>query len=56
MSSEANTADRKILEIEGLTKYFGGLCAVKDFALTLSKGDLFGLIGPNGAARPRCST
>jgi branched-chain amino acid transport system ATP-binding protein len=51
MSSEANTADRKILEIEGLTKYFGGLCAVKDFALTLSKGDLFGLIGPNGAGK-----
>jgi branched-chain amino acid transport system ATP-binding protein len=51
MSSEANAANGKVLEIEGLTKYFGGLCAVKDFQLTLRKGDLFGLIGPNGAGK-----
>ena len=40
-----------ILEIQQLTKYFGGLCAVKDFNLTLAPGDLFGLIGPNGAGK-----
>ena len=51
MSSEANAGNGKVLEIEGLTKYFGGLCAVKDFRLTLGKGDLFGLIGPNGAGK-----
>jgi len=40
-----------ILQTAGLTKYFGGLCAVKDFDLALSPGDLDGLIGPNGAGK-----
>jgi branched-chain amino acid transport system ATP-binding protein len=39
------------LKIEALTKYFGGLCAVKNFNLTLNYGDLAGLIGPNGAGK-----
>jgi branched-chain amino acid transport system ATP-binding protein len=40
-----------VLQIEGLTKYFGGLRAVNDFNLTLHEGDLVGLIGPNGAGK-----
>lgn len=40
-----------VLQIEGLTKYFGGLRAVNDFNLTLHEGDLAGLIGPNGAGK-----
>jgi branched-chain amino acid transport system ATP-binding protein len=40
-----------ILEIQGLTKFFGGLRAVNEFALTLRSGDLAGLIGPNGAGK-----
>lgn len=40
-----------ILEITGLTKYFGGLRAVSNFNLTLNPGDLAGLIGPNGAGK-----
>jgi branched-chain amino acid transport system ATP-binding protein len=39
------------LEIEGLTKYFGGLRAVGDFDLTVQHGELAGLIGPNGAGK-----
>ena len=38
-----------VLEIEGLTKQFGGLRAVGDFNLTVRQGALDGLIGPNGA-------
>ncbi len=46
------TAEKPIvLQIEGLTKYFGGLRAVNDFNLTLHEGDLAGLIGPNGAGK-----
>ncbi|MCC7111602.1 MAG: ATP-binding cassette domain-containing protein, partial [Deltaproteobacteria bacterium] len=30
---------------------FGGLCALKDFSLSVCKGDLKGLIGPNGAGK-----
>jgi len=40
-----------ILTISGLTKYFGGLCAVRDFDLSLKPCDLNGLIGPNGAGK-----
>ncbi len=46
-SKSSNT----ILNIAGLTKYFGGLGAVKGFDLQLKQGDLQGLIGPNGAGK-----
>ncbi|HMN61535.1 MAG TPA: ABC transporter ATP-binding protein [Anaerolinea sp.] len=41
----------EILHIEGLSKLFGGLRAVNNFALTLRQGELNGLIGPNGAGK-----
>jgi branched-chain amino acid transport system ATP-binding protein len=40
-----------LLEIEHLTHYFGGLCAVSDFNLSLETGELVGIIGPNGAGK-----
>lgn len=40
-----------LLEIRGLTHFFGGLRAVYNFEQTLSKGELVGLIGPNGAGK-----
>jgi branched-chain amino acid transport system ATP-binding protein len=40
-----------VLQVEGLTKYFGGLRAVNDFNITINEGDLAGLIGPNGAGK-----
>jgi branched-chain amino acid transport system ATP-binding protein len=43
--------DNLILTIKDLTKFFGGLCAVKTFNLNLQQGDLAGLIGPNGAGK-----
>jgi branched-chain amino acid transport system ATP-binding protein len=39
------------LQVQGLTKYFGGLRAVNNFSLDLKHGDLAGLIGPNGAGK-----
>jgi len=39
------------LELNEVTKYFGGLCAVKNFSLSLPKDALWGLIGPNGAGK-----
>ncbi|MHB0923150.1 MAG: ABC transporter ATP-binding protein [Bellilinea sp.] len=50
MDTNVNTSP-KILNIQGLTKYFGGLGAVQNFDLELKKGDLNGLIGPNGAGK-----
>lgn len=40
-----------LLELSGVTKYFGGLAAVKDLDLTISEGEIVGLIGPNGAGK-----
>jgi branched-chain amino acid transport system ATP-binding protein len=40
-----------LLNIEGLTQYFGGLAAVSNFDLIMEPGDLIGLIGPNGAGK-----
>ena len=40
-----------LLEIEGLTQFFGNLRAVHNFDLTLQQGELIGLIGPNGAGK-----
>jgi branched-chain amino acid transport system ATP-binding protein len=40
-----------LLEIEGLTKRFGGLRAVNDFDISVAEGEIVGLIGPNGAGK-----
>jgi branched-chain amino acid transport system ATP-binding protein len=42
---------KPILEIRGLTKYFGGLRAVYNFDIEIPEGALVGLIGPNGAGK-----
>jgi len=48
---ENSTTSKTILQVEGLTKFFGGLGAVQNFDITLNEGDLNGLIGPNGAGK-----
>jgi branched-chain amino acid transport system ATP-binding protein len=40
-----------VLEIEGLTRHFGGLMAVSALDLSIRPGEFFGLIGPNGAGK-----
>ena len=40
-----------VLSVGHLTMKFGGLVAVNDFNLELEKGEIVGLIGPNGAAK-----
>lgn len=42
---------KQILEIENITKTFGGLTAVKDLSFGLDQGIIMGLIGPNGAGK-----
>ena len=40
-----------ILQVEKLSKVFGGLRAVSDVNIKIEKGELVGLIGPNGAGK-----
>ncbi len=40
-----------LLEVDALTKRFGGLTAVSRFSLTVGAGEIVGLIGPNGAGK-----
>jgi len=40
-----------LLEIEGLTKRFGGVVASDAISLALPKGELHAIIGPNGAGK-----
>ncbi len=40
-----------LLEMERVTKYFGGLAALHDVDLRVASGEIIGLIGPNGSGK-----
>jgi len=40
-----------MIRVEGLTKYFGDLCAVDHISLDIRTGEILGLLGPNGAGK-----
>jgi len=40
-----------MLELESVTKRFGGLTAVKDVTFRAAPGEILGIIGPNGAGK-----
>jgi branched-chain amino acid transport system ATP-binding protein len=40
-----------LLEVDGVTKAFGGLVAVDRMSLSIAPGEVLGLIGPNGSGK-----
>lgn len=49
--SEVKEGVNTVLKIKDVIMQFGGVTAVKDFNLTLNKGEIVALIGPNGAGK-----
>jgi len=43
--------DQNILQINNISKYFGGLAAVSNCSLNIKKGSITGVIGPNGSGK-----
>ena len=43
-----------MLEVENLSKRFGGLAAVSDVSFGVKRGEIVSLIGPNGAGKTTC--
>jgi branched-chain amino acid transport system ATP-binding protein len=40
-----------VLDVDGVSKRFGGLVAVRDISFTVTRGEIVGLVGPNGAGK-----
>jgi len=44
-------SDPNILQVDNLSKYFGGIAAVSNCSLKIKKGSITGIIGPNGSGK-----
>jgi branched-chain amino acid transport system ATP-binding protein len=43
-----------MLQVDNITKNFGGITAVADVSFAINKGEVVSLIGPNGAGKTTC--
>ncbi|MHB1022704.1 MAG: ATP-binding cassette domain-containing protein [Acidobacteriaceae bacterium] len=48
---EATRDDGVVVEVKNLYRYFGAFAAVKDVSFSVRRGEIFGLLGANGAGK-----
>lgn len=51
MTVERQSTQELALECEGIERSFGGLRALKGVSLAIRRGEIFGLVGPNGSGK-----
>ncbi|MHB9110899.1 MAG: ABC transporter ATP-binding protein [Armatimonadota bacterium] len=51
MTDNSSTTERYAIRARGLRKTFGGLAAVDGLDLAVREGEIFGLVGPDGAGK-----
>ncbi|MBK1622898.1 ABC transporter ATP-binding protein [Afifella marina] len=49
--NEPTQARAPVIEVENLTKRFGGKAVVKDIDLEIARGEIVGFLGPNGSGK-----
>jgi ABC-2 type transport system ATP-binding protein len=45
------SANENVIDVRGLNKHFGANHVVRDVALTVRRGEIFGFLGPNGSGK-----
>src|SRR5262252_4820438 len=51
MPADETTHEAIAVEVEGLTKSFGGKVVVRDLSIRVRRGQIYGFLGPNGSGK-----
>jgi ABC-2 type transport system ATP-binding protein len=51
MAVGAGAASDTVIDVHGLNKHFGDKHVVRDLALNIARGEIFGFLGPNGSGK-----
>jgi branched-chain amino acid transport system ATP-binding protein len=48
---DPDMTDTPILQVDSITKTFGGIIALNNVSFNLNEGEILGIIGPNGSGK-----